>query len=205
MSTKKNEPDHPALQPLALLVNEIHNRKVSGAPRAIAQKIIDMVFAKESELWEDSEILFEGGEVDSLPNRPVRIQQTGSQTEGTHHRKVIVFYGPWKKGSPRVPNGHPLTGETGAQPASAPPEQFKEIASKSQAAAKAFRSVGVAAQSLSAGTHLPVGDLIVDRRADGSMVINAGPPKEFTSDSDVDQPRASSREIFERMRDRKNQ
>lgn len=107
--------DHPAVTPIALIVNAIHNRKIKGTPRAIAEMIISKVFEHEAERWDESETLYEGGIEYGSRGGVTEIKQTGSTEEGTHRRKVLVFYGPWEEGSPapanRLLKANPLTGE----------------------------------------------------------------------------------------------
>lgn len=119
--TKKAQPDHPSLAKLALIVNQIHNHKISGSPRSIAEQIISLVFKGETEKWAGVDDLYEGGQTMTGVSG-ARVVQNGSQTVGTHHRRVLVFYGEWEEGSPRVPNGHPLTGEMPTRPVSGPPQ-----------------------------------------------------------------------------------
>lgn len=92
--TSQPRPDHPALQGVALLINGFRDGSVKGTPRAIANRIIDMVFDGEATLWSDSDTAY----VDS-----------GKDENGDPLRqKVLTFYGHPEVGSAKEGNAHPL-------------------------------------------------------------------------------------------------
>lgn len=105
MST--GQPDHPATIPLAVLLNDIRNGKVSGSPRAMAQRVISMVMEGEVEKWAGVDSVYEGGMVDASGE----VESCGF-TKGTHRRKITAYFTEWEEGSPVEANKrlgtHPL-------------------------------------------------------------------------------------------------